>query len=61
MLVWRTSDGQRPVGLMFRSARQRETTNIAYFLGPEGCLEPDADADPTAFQVRLMEYHRVVL
>ena len=57
---WRTSDGRRPVGLMFRSARHRDTLNIVYFLGPEGCLEPGADADPAAFQVRLTESRRVM-
>ena len=56
---WRTSDGHRPVGLMFRSARQRETVNVVYFIGPEGCLELGAQTDPAKFQVRLTETRRV--
>lgn len=56
---WRTSKGQRPAGLMFRSARNPETLNVVYFIGPDDCLEPGADAHAHRFQVRLKDANRV--
>lgn len=56
---WRTPDGRRPAGLMFRSASHGETLNVVYFVGPEGCVEPTADSDSAEFQLRLKQARRV--